>query len=95
MTINQVDLATVKSWGVIELDEDDALIENIIMPAALSRVLNYTGLTLEECGEREDITMAYLALCVFLYENRSMNVLNDRQNAVIASFLDSHSVNLL
>ena len=39
--------------------------------------------------------MAYAALCVFLYDNRSLDSLSDKQNAVVQGFLDAHRVNLM
>ena len=39
--------------------------------------------------------MAYLALCSFLYDNRSMVVENDKENAVLDAFLAAYCVNLV
>ena len=60
-----------------------------------AHISDYTGLSIEGINQKESLTMAYIALCVFLYDNRSMNIINDKQNAVIQSFLDSHCVNLV
>lgn len=95
MKISEVTVDTVKSWGHIEIYDDDSDIEILIMPAAKSRICDYTGLTEVQIDAHESLTMAYIALCVFLYDNRSMNIVNDKQNAVIESFLDAHCVNLL
>lgn len=95
MKISSVTCTDIKSWGHIEIDDDDNDIEFIIMPSAKARLCDYTGLTEAELDERESLTMAYLALCVFLYDNRSLSIVNDKQNAVIESFLDAHRMNLL
>lgn len=95
MKVSEVTFENVKSWGHIEISDDDYDIDHIIMPAAKSRICDYTGLTAEQLDEHESITMAYIALCVFLYDNRSMNIVNDKQNAVVQSFLDAHRMNLL
>ena len=86
---------TVKSWGRIETDDDDAEIRDVIMPAARERVYEYTGLVKERADEMDSLTMAYIALCVFLYDNRTLNIINDKHNVVIQGFLDAHRVNLL
>nr|DAQ76243.1 MAG TPA: hypothetical protein [Bacteriophage sp.] len=95
LKINEVTVDTVKSWGRIETDYDDVEIRDVIMPAARERVYEYTGLTKERADEMDSLTMAYIALCVFLYDNRTLNIINDKHNAVIQGFLDAHRVNLL
>lgn len=95
MKMGDVTVDTVKSWGRIETDADDAEIRDVIMPAARERVYEYTGLVKERADEMDSLTMAYIALCVFLYDNRTMNIINDKHNAVIQGFLDAHRVNLL
>ena len=40
--------------------------------------------------------MVYLALCSFLYDNRSLGSVTDqKQNEVVASFLDGYNLNLM
>ncbi len=95
MYVSEVTVDTVKSWGRIEIDEDDSFIDAMILPAAKARICEYTGLSMEELDSSESLAMALVALCVFLYDNRSMNITNDKQNEVIHSFLDAHRVNLL
>ena len=93
MKISEVTVDIIKQYGVIDNEDDDNLIETVFMPSAKAHIADYTGLNIE--GIEESLTMAYIALCVFLYDNRSMNIINDKQNAVIQSFLDSHCVNLV
>lgn len=95
MTIDKVTLDIVKSWGRIETDEDDTVIQSLIMPAARERIYEYTGLTPDEAGGLDSLGVVYVALCVFLYDNRSLDILSDKQNAVIQGFLDAHRVNLM
>lgn len=95
MYVSEVTVDTVKQWGRIEIDDDDTFIDSMILPAAKARICEYTGLTESELDSSESLAMALVALCVFLYDNRSMNITNDKQNEVIHSFLDAHRVNLL
>lgn len=75
---------------------DRRTLETIIMPAALAHMAAYTGQNTEELGKHEELTVAYLALCSFLYDNRSYGSVTDqKQNEVIASFLDGYNMNLM
>ena len=95
MKVSEVTLYDVKRWGRIEIEDDDFDIEGLIMPAAKERLCEYTGLTEAELDKSESLAIGYVALCVFLYDNRTLNIVNDKQNEVIQSFLDAHRVNLL
>jgi hypothetical protein len=95
LKISEVTVDIIKQYGVIDNEDDDNLIETVFMPSAKAHIADYTGLNIEGIDQKESLTMAYIALCVFLYDNRSMNIINDKQNAVIQSFLDSHCVNLV
>lgn len=90
MKISEVTVETIKRYAVIELGEDDELIKAVFMPAAKQRIMDYTHLSEGELDNHEDLTLAFVALCAFMYDNRSMSVINDKQNAVIQSFLDAH-----
>ena len=95
MKISEVTVDIIKQYAVIDISDDDELIKNVFMPAAKAHIADYTGLDMDEIDTKESLTVAYIALCAFLYDNRSMNILNDKQNAVIQSFLDAHCVNLV
>ena len=95
MTIREVTVEQVKQYAIIDHNEDDALIRDILMSAAKAHIMEYTGLTEDDLDKYESLTLAYIALCSFLYDNRSMNILNEKQNAVVQSFLDAHRINLL
>lgn len=85
-----------KYIGVDESDtEGIAMIDSVFLPAAMSRVEAYTGQTLDQLEPYDEVTVAVLALCSFLYDNRSMTVDTDRQNKVIAGFLDAYRANLI
>ena len=85
-----------KYIGVDVSDEEGiSLIETVFLPAAKSRAEAYTGQTLAQLEPHEEVTVAVLALCSFLYDNRSMTADTDRQNEVIAGFLDAYRDNLI
>lgn len=95
MKVSEVTVADIKSWGNIEIDDDDDMIQRIIMPTAKARLRDHTGLDDEALDQEESIALAFLALCVFLYDNRTLNIVNDKQNEVVQSFLDAHRINFL
>ena len=66
-----------------------------LLAAAKAYVKSYTGLTEAEMEGHEDISIAILALCSDMYDNRQMTVEKSNVNRVIQSILDLHSVNLL
>lgn len=72
-----------------------SLIESVFLPAAKGRVEAYTGQTLAQLEPYEEVTVAVLALCSFLYDNRSMTSDTDKQNEVVAGFLDAYRANLI
>ena len=56
----------------------------------------YTGQKEEELDKHAELTIAYLALCSFLYDNRSLGAVTDqKQNELVASFLDGYNLNLM
>lgn len=67
----------------------------IILPASKAFIKSYTGLTLEEMDQKEDLIIVLMALANEMYENRMFTIENDKVNNVIKSILDMHSVNLL
>lgn len=93
MKLSEVSAKDVAQFGRIP-QEDDSLIEPI-MAAAQSYVLSYTGLTLEQANEYEDLTLAYLVLCCEMYDNRNITTENDKVNPYVKSVLAMHAVNYL
>ena len=99
MMIPEVRAETVAGYCRIDTPMDDAdrqVLENIIMPAAKAHMVMYTGQTPEELDRHAELTVVYLALCSFLYDNRSLGSVTDqKQNELVASFLDGYNLNLM
>lgn len=84
--------------GIDEMtDTDRQLLETVVMPAAKARVESYTGQPAADLNDKEEVTIAYLALVSFFWDNRSMSIekANERANPVLADLLDAYRVNLL
>lgn len=63
--------------------------------AAVSYVMSYTGLSLEELEQHEDISIAILTLIADMYDNRAMTVDKKEVNRTAEIILSMHSKNLL
>lgn len=76
-------------------DDDEAITISTIMKAAKSFILSYTGLTIEQADEQEELAIAFLCLCSDMFDNRQMTVQNDKLNPTVDMILSMHSVNYL
>ena len=77
------------------LTEEDNAIMDIAKSAAISYASGYTGLTVAELDEHEDITISVLVLISDMFDNRQMAVDKSNVNRVVSSILDMHCMNLL
>lgn len=94
MKISQVTITDLKEYANVCHSLDDNLFHNILL-AVKAYIKSYTGLTIEEMDNKEDLTIALMILCNEMYDNRAYTVENDKANKVVNSILDMHSINLL
>lgn len=97
MKLSEIDVAFVKEYLRQDGDEDDKLI-GAILEGAKDYIVKYTGQSLEQLEDGEDLTIAVLVLCAEFYDNRTINVndrLNLRVNMMLESLIGRYSVNLL
>ena len=94
MKISEVTINELKEYANVEHDLDDKLF-NMILSAAKSYIKSYTGLTLEQIDDKEDLTIALMTLTNEMYDNRVFIVQDIKLNTFIISILDMYSVNLL
>lgn len=94
MKFSEVSITDLKEYAHVDHSLDDVLFE-IILQATTSYIKNYTGLTLEQMDDKEDLTMVLMILSNEMYDNRVYAVENDKVNKIVNSILDMHSVNLL
>ncbi len=97
MKLSEIDVPFVKEYLRQDGDEDDRLI-GAILEGAKDYIVKYTGQSLEQLEESEDLTIAVLVLCGEFYDNRTISVnerINLRVNDMLKSLLGRYSVNLL
>ena len=95
MLLSEITLDLAKQYARVYDDGDDRMIEDVIIPAAKQHILDFTGLSREQAEVLPDITLACLALCTYMYDNRSMTVDGGQIGRVMSSLLGKYSRNLL
>lgn len=97
MKLSEIDVPFVKEYLRQDGDEDDKLI-GAILEGAKDYIVKYTGQSLDQLEESEDLTIAVLVLCAEFYDNRTISVnerINLRINNMIESLIGRYSVNLV
>lgn len=94
MLISEVTVGDLKGYANCYHDLDDNLF-NSILAGAKAFLVSYTGKTVTELDEHEDLTIALMILSNEMYDNRMVQVESDKIGFVIRQLLDSHCVNLL
>ena len=87
MKLSEIDVPFVKEYLRQDGDEDDRLI-GAILEGAKDYIVKYTGQSLEQLEESEDLVIAVLVLVAEFYDNRTISV-NERINLRINSMLES------
>lgn len=91
MNLETIDLATVKSYLNVYHDLDDNLISNVIMPSAKGYIISFTKRDIDELNELPEICTAFLVLCAYIYDNRSLEVTGNDVNNVLKHTLGMHT----
>lgn len=94
MKISEVTLTEVKSYLRITDTDDDSLL-TIIMVAATSYILSYTALTVEEADTIPELSIAMMCLCADMYDVRTSQISDDKQNPIVRTILNMHRRNLI
>ncbi|WP_407463294.1 head-tail connector protein [Methanobrevibacter sp.] len=80
---------------ISEVTQDDINTLNTLLTVAKAYISNYTGQTIENLDDFEDIIIVVLILCQDMWDNRTLYVDSSNPNKVVESILGLHSVNLL
>ncbi len=99
MKISEVSINDVKQFCRAEdSGEDENIIFSAILDGAKQFVMSQTGLTAEECDEKEDLTLAMLMLCADAYDNRTYTVFQTKTphvNPAAKAIIDQYNMNIL
>ena len=87
MKLSEIDVPFVKEYLRQDGDEDNRLI-GAILEGAKDYIVKYTGQSLDQLEESEDLTIAVLVLVAEFYDNRTISV-NERINLRVNNMLDS------
>jgi uncharacterized phage protein (predicted DNA packaging) len=92
--LSEIPISTVKDHCGISGADSDGLIE-IYIAAAKKQISDYTGHSIEDLDNYEDIPYAFLAIVCEMYSYRTMTVDVDKLNPMAAQIMNMHCVNLL
>lgn len=91
MKLSEVDVDFVKSYANVYYDDDDELIEMIIMPSAKGYVMSHTKRSEEELDKYPEVVIAFLVICAYMYDNRSMESSSSEINQLLKNTLGMHT----
>ena len=94
VTVSTMTLAMVKNYLRVDTSADDSLL-TVILAAAKRFCAQYTGLTLEDLDDYEDMPLAVLAVAADMYEVRQVTLNGTQINPTTAQILGTYSTNLL
>ena len=93
MTVSEITINVLKDWLGVSDGDETAL--NACLTAAKSRAVGYTGLTLAELDEHEDITIAVIGMVNDFYTNNRPDTAQIAINPMSRNILNMYSKNLL
>jgi hypothetical protein len=80
---------------LVDPDITDINTLTTLLGVAKDYVTQYTGKTLEQLDDYQDMIIAVLVLCQDMWDNRTLYVDTSNANKVVESILNMHSGNLL
>lgn len=95
MKISEVSVMEAARYIRAECGEYDPLELQSIMDAARAYISGYTGLSVAELDEYEDLTLAFLVVCREMHDHRELDGASGGANRVIDSIMGLHRRNLL
>lgn len=94
MTVSELTVDMVKEYLRVDTNADNTLL-TVILAAAKRYCAQYTGLTIADLDDYEDMPLAVLAVCADMYEVRQVTLNGTQLNPVTAQILGTYSTNLL
>lgn len=92
MKLSQITPEIAANFANIDTEEeaDMLLLRDIIMPAAKKHLSGLTAMPQADLDTSEDLTMAFLCLCAFMYDNRTMSADNPSRNYIIEELIGKY-----
>lgn len=91
--ITNTDLA--EYLRIVDADENDLNTLDTLLGVAKDYVAKYTGRTIEDLDDFNDVVIVVMILVQDMWDNRTLYVDSSNVNKVVESVLGLHSVNLL
>ena len=95
MKLSELTVVEAARHAVVLEDDPDYCLLPLYLEAAKAHVLDYTGLTPQQADTHPALSVAALVQVADMVRNKEATVENSAVNAVLASFLDAHRVNLI
>ena len=96
MKISELTPDIIRDYCGISDDDSDAIIIKVLVPAAKSFIMGYTGLSETEIDRHEDITTAFIVLINDMYTQRDYTLnLHKQVNPCVKTILSMYAVNYL
>lgn len=96
MKISELTAQMVKDYSGISDEDSDDIITNMLMPAAKAYIMGYTGLTVEQLDEHDDLAAAFCILVNDMFTNREYTLSSHKQVApAVKTILSMYAVNNL
>ena len=95
MKVSELKKDHIKLYGKIDLEEENSLLEELFLPAAKEYLMQHTGMTAGQMDLHPDVTVAVCALCIQMYDNRSVSIDDDNLNQVVVDIINRYSMNLI
>lgn len=98
MKVSEITNKFIADYLRIDFDSashDEILALDTFINSSIKFISNYTGLTIEEMDQHEEISHVVFILCQDMHDNRSYYVDKNNINHVVESILGMHSKNLL
>ena len=94
--VSQITYVDVAEYlRLTETSADDINTLNNLIGISKAYAANWTGRSVEELDDYQDLVIVILVLCQDMWDNRVLYVDKANLNHVVSSILDMHSVNLL
>lgn len=78
-----------------EVSQDDQNTLTNLINISIDYISKYTGVTVENLDNYNDMVIVVFVLCQDMWDNRTMYVDNTNLNKVVETILGMHSINLL